>query len=130
MLIWFFLVYLLIVFLFTDIAMAHCVEYPVLIGLKNCRVREFRGTVTLSTGDCFRYAANPVIPQATELAEWYEQQDESILNVLPFLSANNSNNNAKSSSQLGSTPLMTLEEGMNLARGKNGKAEFFAVCLY
>jgi hypothetical protein len=25
---------------------------------------------------------------------------------------------------------MTLEEGMNLARGKNGKAEFFAVCLY
>jgi len=59
-------------------------EFPVLIGIKNCRVKTFNGKV-LGTGDGFRYELSPTTPAAAELQDWYEKQETvDVFGSLPF----------------------------------------------
>lgn len=75
-------------------------DYPIIVGLKNCRVKIFQGR-SLSSGDAFRYEVsflssshflrsdsqvNPNSPLALSLSEWYEKQAADIFVVLPYLS--------------------------------------------
>jgi replication factor A1 len=99
-------------------------QFPVIIGMKNCRVKTFNGKV-LGSGDGFRYELSPSTQAAVDLQEWYEKQDAvDVFANLPFLSSTQSN---MASQDIGNTPVMSISEGINLVKGKEGKAEFFGI---
>lgn len=97
---------------------------PFLIGIKNARVKIFSGRC-LGPGDGFRYQISPQSQQAEELSSWYERQDDNVFARLPYFSKVKSDSGSMGG--LGNTPIMSLAEGLEMAKGKAGKAEFFAV---
>jgi hypothetical protein len=100
-------------------------EFPIIIGLKNCRVKNFSGKC-LATGEGFRYELNPVTQVSVDLSEWYDKQDANIFQMLPYLSGGN--NNKSESIGMGNVPILTIAEGQALVKGKQGKNEYFGVC--
>jgi hypothetical protein len=94
------------------------------LGVKNCRSKDFNGKITVGPGDGFRYEANPNSQVSADISAWYELQDEGIFSTLPFLSGGGGNN---ARATLDNTPVMSLESGQAQARGKNGKPAFFMV---
>lgn len=78
----------------------------------------------MSPGDGFRYEINPQSQQAQDLSSWYERQEDDVFAKLPYFSKVKSE---IGNAGIGNTPVMTLAEGMELIKGKSGKAEFFAV---
>lgn len=80
----------------------------------------------MSSGDGFRYEINPQSQQAQDLSSWYERQEADVFSQLPYFSKVKSE---VGNTGVGNTPVMTLAEGMELIKGKPGKAEFFVVCF-